>query len=78
MTPGWWVGVCECVCLRGPCLPGACGVGTRSRHEVGTQDPSLGPPSPASETPDVVCQQPQLENSLARSLQLFNIWARVL
>lgn len=61
MTPGWWVGVCECVCLRGPGLPGACGVGTRGRRGRGHARPFLGTSYPRSETPDLVGQQPQSE-----------------
>lgn len=62
MTPGWWVGVCECVCLspaRGCRVP--VDLGRRVTTEVGALDPFLGPPTPTPRPPDLVCQQPQLE-----------------
>jgi hypothetical protein len=52
-------------------------LGLRVAMEVDTQDPPWDLLW-ASETPDMFCQQPHLEYLLARSLQLFNIWARVL
>lgn len=46
MTPRWWVGVCECVCAWDSCLAVPVELGRGVTTEVGTQDPSLGPPSP--------------------------------
>lgn len=62
MTSGWWVGVWERVYLWGPGSPVLVELGRVVTVEVGAQDPSLGSLAD-SETPDLVCQQPHLENS---------------
>lgn len=68
-----------CVCVSGArACPVPVELGRGVTAEVGTQGLSLGPPRPLRETPGLVFSVDPTGEPPARSLQLLNIWARVL